>query len=132
MRGKQWLREPEQYALVFHDGRSWVNSRLVMKALPNGLNISRYGFSVSRHVGKAVVRNRVKRRLREILRATPLKTGWDIVFIARSPAVTSFADLRESAVWLLSRSSLLVASGDTRPAARSIRSESERESEQGI
>ncbi len=116
MRGNQWLREPEQYALVFNKGRSWVDSRLVMKALPNGLNISRYGFSVSRRVGKAVVRNQVKRRLREILRSTPLKAGWDIVFIARPSAVTSFAYLRESAVGLITRGSLLaVASDNTSP-----------------
>ena len=131
MRGNQWLREPEQYALVFSEGRSWVNNRLVMKALPNGLNISRYGFSVSRRVGKAVVRNQMKRRLREIMRTTPLKTGWDIVFIARPSAVTSFANLRESAAGLLSRGNLLAAA-NTPPAFGSISGDSGRESRQGI
>ena len=80
-----------------------------MKALPNGLNFSRYGFSVGRRVGKAVIRNRVKRRLREILRLTLLQPGWDIIFIAR-PLIASahYASLEKSVKGLLSRAQLLV------------------------
>lgn len=40
-------------------------------------------------MGKAVVRNRVKRLLREGVRLTPTKLGWDVVLIARNPAATS-------------------------------------------
>lgn len=79
-----------------------------MKALPNELASSRYGFSVSKRVGKAVVRNRVKRVLREILRQIPLQSGWDIIFIARSPAaVADYAALKKSAEDLLSQAYLL-------------------------
>ena len=113
MRGNQWLREPEQYALVFNEGRSWVNNRLVMKALPNGLNISRYGFSISRRVGKAVVRNQVKRRLREIMRNTPLKTGWDIVFIVRRAAGIDYTNIKTTTENLLSRAGLLETGRDS-------------------
>jgi len=108
MRGEQRLTKRRQYALVYRDGRSWVNSLVVMKALPNGFTLSRYGFSVSRQVGKAVTRNRVKRRLREILRLTPLEPGWDIVFIARPVvAAADYASLKESVRGLLSRAGLL-------------------------
>lgn len=108
MRGEQRLTKRRQYALVYRDGRSWVNSLVVMKALPNGFTLSRYGFSVSRQVGKAVTRNRVKRRLREILRLTPLEPGWDIVFIARPVAAAAdYASLKESVRGLLSRAGLL-------------------------
>ena len=109
MRGEENLTKQTQYTLVYDEGRSWVSSLLVMKALPNGLALSRYGFSVSRQVGKAVVRNKVKRWLREILRVTPLKPGWDIVFIARpSTATTNYAELKKSAEGLLSRARLLM------------------------
>ena len=109
MKGEVYLTRTEQYALVYNKGSSWVNTLLVMKVLPNKLDLSRYGFSVSKRVGKAVVRNRVKRLLREILRLTPLKSGRDIIFIARPPAaVADYANLKKSVEDLLSRARLLV------------------------
>ncbi len=108
MRGEQYLTKATQYGLVYNKGRSWASFLLVMKALPNGLDLSRYGFSVSRRVGEAVVRNRVKRRLREILRRTPLQPGWDIIFIVRTGAArASYVDLEKAARGLLSRASVL-------------------------
>ena len=108
MRGEVHLTRKAQYELVYSKGSSWVGDLVVMKALSNGLSLSRYGFSVSRRVGKAVVRNRVKRLLREILRLTPLKPGWDIVFIARPPAASAdYSDFAKSVKGLLSRARLL-------------------------
>ena len=108
MGGEEYLTKPEQYALVYSKGSSWASSLLVMKALPNGLALSRCGFSVSKRVGKAVTRNRVKRLLREILRLTTIKPGWDVIFIARPVAATAdYASLGKSGVGLLSRAQLL-------------------------
>jgi ribonuclease P protein component len=108
MRGKEYLTRSEQYSLVYKEGSSQTSDLVVMKALPNGLDLSRYGFSVSRRVGGAVVRNRLKRRLREILRSTLLKPGYDIIFIARPAAATAqSARLEKSVKGLLSRAGLL-------------------------
>ena len=108
MKGKQYLTRSEQFAVVYREGRSWADKLVVMKALPNKFTWSRYGFSVSRRVGGAVIRNRAKRRLREILRATPVKPGWDIIFIARPPAGTGrYAEINKSVVELLCRAQLL-------------------------
>jgi len=79
-----------------------------MKAMPNGSSLSRYGFSVTRKVGKAVQRNRLKRLLREIMRLQPLKAGWDIVFIARSIAVDAdYHQLERAVTNILGRAHLL-------------------------
>src|SRR5579864_5637547 len=86
MQQEQRLRRRDDYDAVYRRGRSWANDLLALRALPNGLERSRFGFSVSKRVGNAVVRNRVKRRLREILRALALQRGWDLVFIARPAA----------------------------------------------
>lgn len=108
MKGEVHLNKPQQYAYVYNEGSSWVSRSVVMKAVPNSLGLSRYGFSVGKHLGTAVVRNRTKRRLREIMRLTPLKTGWDIVLIARKPAAgAGYAEMEETVKSLLSRARLM-------------------------
>lgn len=79
-----------------------------MRAVPNGLDYSRFGFSVSKRVGKAVVRNRVKRRLRECLMLTPCKPGWDIVFIARNASSEADYNQLKTSVEDLTRRALLL------------------------
>ena len=109
VRGEQYLTKRTQFGLVYEEGSTWVSKAVVIKALPNGLNLSRCGFTVSRRVGKAVVRNRVKRLLREILRQTLLRPGWDIIFIARSSAARdNYASLGKSVKGLLLQAGLLV------------------------
>ena len=106
--GGRYITKPKEYALIYEKGKSWACDLLVMRALPNELTLSRYGISVSKRVGNAVVRNRVKRRLREILRIMPLRPGWDIVFIAR-PAVVSadYTGLKQAVEGLLTRAHLV-------------------------
>lgn len=82
--------------------QGWSNSVLVLLTKPNKGGESRFGFVVSKRVGKAVVRNKIKRRLREIGRVAKIKNGWDIVVIARKPATsTDFAETRECLLTLL-------------------------------
>ena len=107
MRGKQYLTKPEQYTNVYERGTSWVNNVAVLKAFPNNLELSRYGFSVSSRVGGAVIRNRIKRRLREIFRQIQLKSGWDIILIARPAAAKlDYSHLRNSVTGLLFKAKL--------------------------
>jgi ribonuclease P protein component len=70
---------------------------MVVRFVPNGRDHDRFGISTGRHLGSAVRRNRVRRRMREILRRVPNDTGhgWDILIVARPPAVdATYAELR--------------------------------------
>jgi ribonuclease P protein component len=104
----QGLKRPQDFAEVRRKGRSWSNSALVLVALPNGLEMSRFGFTVGKKVGNAVVRNRIKRRLREVVRHSEVARGWDLVVIARGEAASAdFQGLGLALRSLLRRAHLL-------------------------
>ena len=111
MKESRSLTKRAQYVLVYQQGKVWASGLVVMKALPNGLSLSRYGFAVTKKVGKAVQRNRLKRLLREIMRLQSLKPGWDIVFIVRSVAASAdYHQLERAVAKLLARAQLLESS----------------------
>jgi ribonuclease P protein component len=102
------LTDSSQFAEVAGRGKTRACRLIVLKTLPNGLERNRYGFVASKRVGKAVVRNRVKRLLREAARSIPMKSGWDIVFIARIGAAgASYRDIETAVTKLLGRSGIL-------------------------
>ena len=109
MKGEQYLTKPEDFARIHGQGK-WLGGGLIgMKSRPSDLPLARYGFVVSKRVGKAVVRNRVKRRLREILRQLYLKPGADIIFSARPQAAEAeYGALETSVLKLLVQAGLLV------------------------
>lgn len=78
------LNKNYEFKRLYGRGKSSVQPTLIMYALP-GKSGSRLGITVSKKVGKAHIRNRAKRRLREIYRSElpKLKPGYDIVLVAR-------------------------------------------------
>jgi len=113
IRGESRLTKPAQYTLVYREGRSLANGYLILRWRSNGLALSRMGISVSRRVGSAVIRNRVKRLLRESLRQVQVEAGWDLVFIARpSVAGAAYAQVGKSVASLLSRAGISVKKND--------------------
>lgn len=85
------VRKDRRFQEIRRQGRSYTNELLVLCALPNQLGYSRFGFAVNSRVGPAVVRNRIKRRLREAVRLqmAQIASGWDIILIARRPIRTA-------------------------------------------
>lgn len=97
----------------------------MLKALANGMEVSRFGFAVGKRLGGAVVRNKVKRLLRESVEHQPVKAGWDIIFVPRRVAVgASLPTLKKAVEELLSRSRL----GLTLPGKGAAEKEIEKDS----
>ena len=114
MNGPWLLTKKDQYSTVYQKGNAYVNRLIVIKVMPNRYNFSRYGFSVSKAVGKAVIRNRVKRRLKEICRLQKISPGWDIVVIARRGAGTAqYYQLRDVLIYLLIKARVLFKNSET-------------------
>ena len=108
MQSRHRLTTSKQFSQVHREGLSIANRLLVVRVLANGLDHSRFGFLVSKRIGNAVVRNRVKRRLREVVRLTPVKPGWDAVFIGRRNInQADFQQLKQAAENLLRRTQLV-------------------------
>ena len=108
MQRESRLRTGQEYSRTFTKGRRWANSLVALRVVSNGLEGSRFGFVTSKKVGKAVVRNTVKRRLREIARQVPVKGGWDLVLVAqKGTGQASFQQLKEAVLELWVRAGCL-------------------------
>ena len=90
-----------------------ANGYVVLYARKNGTFANRVGITVSKKLGKANVRNRVRRRLREVYRLNEEKfqSGWDIVVVARSRAIAApFEKLTENYLDLAKKAGILTES----------------------
>ena len=100
------LRSPRDFSALQSQGRGRAHPLVAVRVRRNGLDRDRFGISTGKRVGGSVVRNRVRRRLREILRSwgNPGAARWDILVVARpGSAGASFADLRAALLKLLSQ-----------------------------
>lgn len=98
------LRSREDFARLGARGRTRADRLLVVHYVANSQQHDRFGISTGRRLGGAVVRNRLRRRIREILRAAPpgVAQGWDILVVARpGSASASFDELRAALEHLL-------------------------------
>ncbi len=80
-----------EYDAVYREGRRRTSREFTAFLRPNALNVSRFGWSIKKALGDAVRRNRIRRRLREIVRLhrQEIAPGWDIVIHPRSSAATA-------------------------------------------
>ncbi len=105
------LKKARQFRHVRQQGRSVSAPLLTLGWAANGLSFCRCGYAVGKRIGGAVARNRVKRRLREIIRlqikAGHVTPGYDLVFVARTGAAqATYQQLASDVIHLLQRARL--------------------------
>ncbi len=104
------LRHPKDFAAVRERGKHWRDHLVSINVLPNGLPHCRFGFVVSRSIGSTVRRNRVKRRLRAVVRSwlPAVQGGYDVVVIAHGAIATvSYSEIKAALGRLLRRAGVL-------------------------
>ncbi|HEY7600482.1 MAG TPA: ribonuclease P protein component [Candidatus Limnocylindrales bacterium] len=117
----EMITSATDFAALQAAGRSRSHPLLALRYRPNGAARTRFGISTGRRIGGAVVRNRVRRRLRTVLRqiAASLPAGWDILLVCRPPAATaSQAELGAALERLLAQAGI---SGPATPTEASTR-----------
>lgn len=110
MKEYERLTKNFEFKKVYKAGRRWSGPFFNMYTLKKRQNSVRLGISVSKRVGKSVVRNKAKRRIREAFRKTApsVKKGFDIVISAK-PAINSvdFVKIEKELIRLLKKGRLL-------------------------
>jgi len=100
------LKKNRDFRRLYSKGKSAANALLVIYCLKNQSPVNGLGITVSKKLGGAVVRNKVRRRIKEAYRLCEgdVKTGFNIVLVARSRCVgCSFCSLQRSLVDLLKK-----------------------------
>ena len=109
------LKKNADFQYVYKNGQSKANRYLVMYVCENQGSTNRIGISVSKKVGNSIVRHRVTRVIREVMRLhwKEIKSGYDIVIVARPSAKESDYGKFESAIFhLLNLHHLLLEDDD--------------------
>lgn len=97
MKREHRLLKNEQFQTIFRKGKLIRTPLCYGYYLRNDLNLLRVGFAVSKKVGNAVVRNKIKRQLRAIVRPYVATHVGDFVFVAKKDLLKySFADLTKA------------------------------------
>nr|WP_300002712.1 ribonuclease P protein component [Tissierella sp.] len=110
MEKKFRIRKNMEFKNIYKTGKNYWNRNLVLYVKKNGLTETRVGYTITKKIGNAVVRNKIRRRMKEIVRLNfhNIKEGYDLVFIAkRSILNIPYQELEGSMIHIMSISKLL-------------------------
>ena len=103
------LRKRKEFAYLYNNGTAKHSTHLTLVYLPTKHRPLKIGFSISKKIGKAHIRNLIKRRLRAIVREyiPTLPNNYNMVFIAKSGVTDiAFDELKQEVDLLIHKSGL--------------------------
>ena len=98
------LRNNMEFKKVYNGGKNYWNRNLVLYVRKNNMVNSRVGYSITKKIGNSVVRNKVRRRMKEIYRLnfSDIKEGYDLIFIPKKNIVDiSYKDLESAMLHIM-------------------------------
>lgn len=101
----------DDFKKVYRRGKSCANDDLVMYVLSNNTDSNRIGISASKKTGNSIKRHRIARLLRECFRlhSDKVKSGFDIVVVAREPAaMLGYKEMSQAYLDLCSRMGIML------------------------
>lgn len=110
MEKKHRIRKNMEFKKVYKIGKNYWNRNLVLYVSKNNLDNTRIGFTLTKKIGNAVTRNKVRRKMKEICRLNfnNIKEGYDLIFIAKKSTVNlSYDELEKSIIHILKISKTL-------------------------
>jgi len=110
MKRENRLRSNMEFKKVYSKGKNYWNRNLILYVKKNNTNTTRIGFSITKKIGKSVVRNKIRRRMKEICRKKfhEMKDGYDLVFIPKKNIVDlSFKELESAMFHILKLANVL-------------------------
>ncbi|ADI03120.1 MAG TPA: ribonuclease P protein component [Syntrophothermus lipocalidus] len=110
LKSDQRLRKRKDFEKVYSKGKKVFGRYLILYVGENAAGKNRYGIVASKKVGKAVIRNKSRRRVREVARTldSKLRQGYDVIVIVKPLCrEADFASVKSDYERLLKRSKLL-------------------------
>ncbi|MFW5890799.1 MAG: ribonuclease P protein component [bacterium] len=109
MKKSNVIKKNEDFKKVYKHGKSYADKNLVFFILKNKEKKTRFGITTAKKINKAVVRNKMRRRLKEIVRKNirSIRNGYDIVVMCRVRGMeSSYKDLENSFIKLAKKTKL--------------------------
>lgn len=109
MEKKYRLRKNIEFKRVYSKGKNYWNRNLILYIKKNGLEETRLGITITKKIGNAVVRNKIRRKIKEIYRKNypNIKSGYDLIIIPKKNVIDlSYQELESSLIHILKISNL--------------------------
>ncbi|MEW8973875.1 MAG: ribonuclease P protein component [Tissierellaceae bacterium] len=104
------LRKNMEFKKVYNCGRNFWNRNLILYVRKNDSEETRVGYTITKKIGNSVVRNKLRRRMKEIYRLNfhRIKAGYDLVFIPKKNIVhISYDELESSMIHIMKIAGIL-------------------------